>query len=160
MGKKWDAKELITDIQKKHIEASTIALIDGLAILQRRLTSGKTIDGDNPKPYSKGYNKLAGKQRAEIARGERKRRTRTLRLIGIASKVDWLLSGSMRRGLKVLPLIESGKSGARITVTGSNSGISNLELLKYQIGLRPTMWGFSQKSWDAIIKAFKNKLKF
>lgn len=152
MAKKWNAKELITDIQKKTLEASQIALQDGLAIMQQQLTAGKDYNGANPKPYNPNYSKLRSKQRATTSKKGN--------LIASTSKVDWLLKGTLRRSFKVLPVLQKGKTGARLTAIGSNSGISNLELLKYQIGLRPTMWGFSQKSWDAIIKAFKNKLKF
>ncbi len=164
MGKKWSSKELTDSIKKKVLETSLVAMTDGLALLQQNLTKGQSFDGSGVKPYSSGYDKKEARSRAISGAKKQKnlskaRKSKSNKTINNGA-VDWLLTGSLRRGMRVQGINKPNQYGAEIVVNGKHySGLDKAKLLEYLQKDRPNLWGFSQKGWDTIINIFKKRLK-
>jgi len=170
MAKKWDANELKKLIQLHAVKALSLAMAEGQTSLLARLDRGENVQG-GAETYKSDYFKdrarraaIRGKTpKASQASGQKQtKKTRTNSGQNYKGKrVDWLLTGDMRKGITVKTPVRKGNS-TEVTLTvegGHYSGSSKGQILKYNIKRRPLMWGFSRKEFQRAIEAIRKYIR-
>jgi hypothetical protein len=166
MAKKWDANELKKLIQLHAVKALALGMAEAQTSMLMRLDRGENVNG-GAELYKSDYFKDQARRGAirgktpKVAQASGQKQTKKTRTNSgqnyKGKRVDWLLTGDMRRGITIKPPVRKGGS-TEITLTvegGHYSGESKVGILKYNIKRRPAMWGFSTKNFKAGIDAIR-----